>query len=72
MPVRGRTPVSDPRGRFVLPIDRSQDEYIDTGISRIKVYPDNPDNICRYFNATRLKLEKQFETEFVYILVEIL
>lgn len=59
-------------GRFVLSIDKSQDEYVDTGISRIKVYPDNSDSICRYLNATRLKLEKQFETEFAYIFVAIL
>lgn len=59
-------------GRFVLSVDKSQDEYVDTGISRIKVFPDNPDNICRYLNATRLKLEKQFETEFAYIFVAIL
>lgn len=32
-----------PGGRFVLSIDKNQDEYIDTGISRIKVYPDIPD-----------------------------
>lgn len=61
-----------PGGRFVLSIDKSQDEYIDTGISRIKVYPDDPNNICRYLDATRLKLEKLFETEFAYVFVAIL
>jgi len=54
-------------GRFVLSIDKNQDKFIDTGFSKIKVYPDNPDEIRVYLNASLLKLEKQFETEFAYI-----
>ena len=58
-----------PGGRFVLSIDKNQDDYIEFTDRKIKVYPDNPDDICGYIKATRLKLKNQFETEFAYIFV---
>lgn len=56
-------------GRFVLSIDKNPSDYINTGIRKIKVYPDNPDDICGYLKVAHLKLEKQFETEFAHIFV---
>ena len=34
-------------GKFVLSIDKSQQEFIDTGYSKIVIYPDNPTDICK-------------------------
>lgn len=56
-----------PDGRFVLSIDKNQDDYIDFDCRKIKVFSDNPDDICGYIKAARMKLEKQLETEFAYI-----
>jgi ubiquinone/menaquinone biosynthesis C-methylase UbiE len=58
-----------PYGRFVLSIDKNQEEFIDAGFSKVKVYPDNPDEICGYLKAACLKIEKQFETEFAVVVV---
>jgi SAM-dependent methyltransferase/predicted phosphodiesterase len=56
-----------PYGRFVLSIDKNQSEFIDMGNRKIKIYPDNPADICGYIEAAGLVLEKQFETEFAVI-----
>jgi len=58
-----------PNGRFVLSIDKDQSEFIDMGNRKIKIYPDNPADICRYIEAAGLVLEKQFETEFAVVFV---
>lgn len=55
-------------GRFVLSIDKKQNEYIDLKSRKIRVFPDNPEEICGYIKASNLKLEKQIETEFAYII----
>lgn len=34
-------------GLFVLSIDKNQQDFIDTGYSKIVVYPDNPTDICK-------------------------
>lgn len=57
-----------PCGRFVLSIDKKQNEYIDLKSRKIRVFPDNPEEICGYIKASNLKLEKQIETEFAYII----
>ncbi|OGO90475.1 MAG: hypothetical protein A2Y17_13015 [Clostridiales bacterium GWF2_38_85] len=56
-------------GRFVISIDKNQNEYIDIGNRKIKIYPDNPNDITGYIKAARLLLEKQFETKFAHIFV---
>ncbi len=56
-----------PYGRFVLSIDKNQSEFIDMGNRKIKIYPDNPVDICGHIEAAGLALEKQFETEFAVI-----
>lgn len=57
-------------GVFVLSIDKSQDEFIDTGISKIKIFPDKPENIACCLNKVGFHLSELFEAEFAYIFVE--
>ena len=40
-------------GRFVLSIDKNRSDHIDAGISRIKVYPDTPEEIAQELKARR-------------------
>lgn len=56
-------------GRFVLSIDKNQDDFLDTGTSKIRVFPDNPTDIKRYAQNANLKLVEEYETEFAYIFV---
>lgn len=56
-------------GKFVLSIDKNQDEFIDVYTSRIKVYPDNPGDIEEYAHTAGLKLAEHYETEFAHIFV---
>lgn len=56
-------------GRFVLSIDKNQSEYIDTGKSLIKIYPDNADAITEYIKAAVLNIINQYDTEFSTIFV---
>lgn len=60
-----------PNGRLVLSIDKSQDEYIDMGIRKLKIFPDNPNDICDYIKNTRMIVDKIIETEFAFIIVAI-
>lgn len=56
-------------GKFVLSIDKNQDEYIDTGTSKIKIYPDTPKNITSYIENTKMRIDEIIETELAYIFV---
>lgn len=56
-------------GKFVLSIDKNQDEYIDTGTSKIKIYPDTPKDITSYIENTKMRIDEIFETELAYIFV---
>ncbi len=58
-----------PEGYFILSIDKNQNEYIDYGDRKIKIYPDNPDDTKEYFANSGLTLLDCIETEFAYILV---
>ena len=53
----------------VLSIDKNQDEYVDIGTSRIKVFPDNADDIKVYAENSALALNEEFETEFATVFV---
>lgn len=57
--------------RLVLSIDKNQSEYIQMDNRKIKIYPDNRDEICSYIEKADLQLKKQYETEFAYIFVAI-
>lgn len=56
-------------GIFCLSIDKNQDEYIDMGTRRIKIYPDSLENIISCVNKTSMNLKDIHETEFAYIIV---
>ena len=56
-------------GIFVLSIDKNQDEFIDMGDRKIKIYPDNPNNIRALLTASGLKIINEFETNHAYITV---
>lgn len=54
-------------GLFVLSVDKSRDEIIDTGTSKIKIFPDNTDDIKMYARNAKLKLVEETETEAAVI-----
>ena len=56
-------------GRFVLSIDKNQDEYIDYGTRKIKVYPDTPADTIKNIENTAMEITNSFETENAYIFV---
>ena len=56
-------------GIFCVSIDKNVSEYIDMGTRKIKVYPDNPDNITSHIEATAMSVRKVIETEKAYIIV---
>ena len=54
-------------GRFVLSIDKNQSDTIDYETRKIKIYPDNKENIVRYITQSEMNLIKVFETDFAFI-----
>ena len=56
-------------GLFVLSIDKNQNEFIDMGDRKIKIYPDNPNDIRNYLSISKLEIVNEFETEYAYITV---
>ena len=56
-------------GLFVLSIDKNQNEYIDMGVRKIKIYPDNPNDIRSYLSTSKLKIINEFETDHAYVMV---
>ena len=56
-------------GRFVLSIDKNPSEFIDTGIRKVKIYPDTAEIIIECIENAGLSLMKQFDTEFAIIFV---
>ncbi len=61
----------NPNGRFVLSIDKNQEEYMTCGDRTIHIYPDTPDDIKGYFEGADIKLLDCSEVEFAYIFVGI-
>lgn len=56
-------------GRFVLSTDKNQDEFIDIGSNKVKVYPDVAEKILLCIKNSGLKLIEHYETEFANIFV---
>ena len=56
-------------GIFCLSIDKNQSEYIDMGTRKIKVYPDNLNNIIPIIGETAMSVVKVIETDNAYIVV---
>ena len=61
----------NPNGRFVLSIDKNQDEYIDFGSRKLAVYPDKPDEIESYLKQAGFEIEEISETGFAHIFTAI-
>ena len=55
-------------GIFVLSVDKNQQNFIDTGYSRIEVYPDNPTDICKMLTTLRFIKSKVKEIDNAYII----
>ena len=56
-----------PCGRFVLSIDKNPRRCIDAGMSRIEVYPDDPEQTAAYIRASGLNIAAHRETEAAHI-----
>ena len=56
-------------GLFILSIDKNQNEFIDMGDRKIKIYPDNPNDIRSYLSISKLKIINEFETDHAYVMV---
>ena len=54
-------------GRFVLSIDKNRSDIIDTGVRKIKIFPDFPEHISRILKSSGFVSQKIIETEFAYI-----
>lgn len=54
-------------GRFVLSIDKNQNKHIDTGISKIEIFPDNPKDISAFIENAGMITDSFTETESAYI-----
>lgn len=57
------------KGYLILSIDKNQNECIDYGDRKLKIYPDNPDDTKAYFMNSGLTLLNCIETEFAYFFV---
>ncbi len=56
-------------GFFVISLDKNQNDFIDIGTRKIRIYPDNPADIAGFILQSGLKLTDQFETEHAYVIV---
>lgn len=56
-------------GRFILSIDKNQDDFIDAGTRKIAVFPDTPEETKCYISNSGLNLIEHFQTEFAHIFV---
>lgn len=57
-----------PGGRAVLSLNKKQDEFLEMNGRKVRLYPDNPEEISEYLSASGLTLENRQETEFAFIL----
>ena len=58
-------------GRFVLSTDKNQSDTIDAGFTKIKVFPDKPDDTKMYIEKSGLHIEEHYETEFANVFVAV-
>ena len=58
-------------GRFVLSTDKNQSDAIDAGFTKIKVFPDKPDDMKTYIEKSGLHIEEYYETEFANVFVAV-
>lgn len=56
-------------GRFILSLDKNRSNFIDTGTSRIKIYPDDPDTFEKDIKSAGLTVMRWYETEHAAIII---
>ncbi len=56
-------------GAFVLSTDKNQSEFIDMGTYKVTVFPDTPETIKSCCKQAKLRIIKQYETEFAHVFV---
>lgn len=56
-------------GKFILSIAKTQNDFIDTGTNKIKIYPDTSEMMERYIKTAGLVILEKYETEFATIFV---
>jgi hypothetical protein len=56
-------------GRFVLSMDKNQNEYIDTGDRKLQIFPDKSEEMLSFIKNAGLIIAKQYDTEFAHIFV---
>ncbi len=56
-------------GLFVLSIDKNRSTFIDMGVRKIKIYPDQPNDIRNFLSISNLEIIDQFETDHAHITV---
>ncbi len=54
-------------GKFVLSIDKNQDEFIDFKTRKLRVYPDYPDDTKHRLELSGFAKIEMTETEFGYV-----
>lgn len=54
-------------GNFLLSIDKNPSDFIDTGTSKLKIYPDTSAEILSCLNSADLTLTDRYETDFAII-----
>ena len=58
-----------PGGRAVLSLDKSRSGFLDYGSRRIRVYPDDPDEMEYEMERAGLWVVKRYENDFAHIMV---
>ena len=56
-------------GRFVLSIDKNQNDYIEYGSRKVHIYPDSAEKTAKYIANSGLTILNRYETEFAYVFV---
>ena len=54
-------------GIFLLSIDKNPSDFIDTGTSKLKIYPDDPSEVLSCFTSAGLTVNDRYETDFAII-----
>lgn len=56
-------------GRFLISIDDNQDEYLDMGIYKVKIYPDNLKDTQNYILQSGLRIIEIIKTDNAHVFV---
>lgn len=62
-------PLLAEKGKFILSIDKSQNDEIDYGTRKVKTYPDTVKTIERLLKESGFAIIKQYSTEFANIFI---